>query len=183
MLGYPQLLRGYFFGLENNEFKRHFLSFLRVIFAFRSHKFSWCCSTPACEALLIDLNSERDYLINFPGCLEAFARRCIHLANVQTHWFFSHKISYWWSKWPEWRRHSSHITFLIYAENAVCARSRSAKQSQCQPRKIVRESLPLLHLNHHNAASFNSENREKYPEKRHFRIFSHLLTNALRRPC
>ena len=137
-----------------------------VIFAFQSHKFSRRFSTSACEALLSDLNSKCDSRINFPGRSEALARRCRLITSGQTHYFFSHKISCGQLKRPEWRRHFSHITFRTALENAVCARSRNAKQSQSQPRKVICESLPLLRLNHHDAASFYFENREKYPEKR-----------------
>ena len=122
----------------------------------------------ACEVLLSHLSDKHNSHISFPGRSEAFADSCRLMAKEQTHWFFSHNFSLGWLKRPGWRRYFSHIKFLVCTENAVCARSRNAKQSQSQPRKVIWESLPLLHLNHHDAASFYFENREKYPEKRQF---------------
>jgi len=80
--------------------------------------------------LLSHMNSERDSHIPFPDRSEAFAWRCCTMTNVQTHWFFSHTFSHWRLKCPDEPRHFSHIPFLVCAENAVCTRSRSAKQSQ-----------------------------------------------------
>lgn len=49
----------------------------------------------------------------------------------------------------------------------------------------MREILLLLHLNYHDAASFYSENREMYPEKRHVDLgadyFDKLETSHIQR--
>jgi len=113
------------------------LSFLRVIFVFQSHKFSWCCSTPPCEALLSHMSGKHDSHVNFPGSSEVFAGRCRYQANEQTRRFFSHKISCHWLKQPERGRYFSHIKFRVCAENAVGSRSGRAKQSQSQPRNFM----------------------------------------------
>src|SRR5215472_5198156 len=68
------------------------LTFLTIKFVFRSQNFFRRCSVPACERLLSHLNGRCDSRINFPGYSEAFARRCRHLANVQTCRSFSHNL-------------------------------------------------------------------------------------------
>ncbi len=123
------------------------LSFLMVIFAFQSHKFSQCFSTSACEALLSDLNSKCDSRITFPGRSEALVRRCRQITSGQTHCLFSHNISCGQLKRPAWRRHFSQVTFRVALENAVFVALAHRKQRKRQPGNVMREKLPVLPLN------------------------------------
>jgi hypothetical protein len=123
------------------------MSFLMVIFAFQSHKFSQRFSTPACEALLSDLGSKCDSRIIFPGRSEALVQRSRLITSGQTHCFFSPNISYGQLKRPEWRRHFSQVPFRTALENAVCVALVHWKQRKRQPGNVMREKLPVLPLN------------------------------------
>ena len=128
------------------------MTFLMILFAFLSQNFSRHCSTMACEARLCRLDGKRFSHKTFPACAETFARRCRHLANVQTHRFFSHIFSPDRISQPEKGHQFSYKTFREDEQNAVCTILAYKKRGKYQPGKVMRENPPVLPLSIHNAA-------------------------------
>jgi hypothetical protein len=141
--------------------------FLRILSDFLSQNFSRHCSTMTCEAGLCHRYGERHSRITFPGCAETFTRPCYHLANKQTHSFFSYNFSSDRMNSLLERLRFSRIIFRHCGEKRRLQGPISQRMSQMPAWKSYARKSASIGAKHLQCSEKFLENGEKYSEKRH----------------